>query len=370
MRAFVAAALALVATAPATAQVLPVHTRLGLDWVNRRIGGQVVDYTNNHGSDNRIFSPILGHPRDLYVYLPPGYNPCTAYPLLLDFHVARLDETLFITSTHLIELDDMIRAGLVPPVVVAMPDGSIEGRRGPGSPSSFFVNGVNGRFEDHILQEVVPFVMSHYSIRPERQAHAIAGGSAGGYGALSIAIRHRDFFATVVTMSAALNILYTTCHDDVLEDFDPETFRWQTVYRPRQVVGRFYFGLFKVHAKDFAEPVFGSDPNAVIPRVQTTNPASLIDSTGLQPGELAIYLGYGEKDQFNFDAHAESFAWLAAQRGISVTLAPDPRGRHNRRYFTRNQRYAFAWLGQRILPPVSRATPALEARDVLVPSGP
>ena len=65
--------LALLALAP------PAHAQVGncrtLESLNCRLGGQVLDYTHNHGADRRIFSPILGRPRDLYVYLPPGYNP-------------------------------------------------------------------------------------------------------------------------------------------------------------------------------------------------------------------------------------------------------------------------------------------------------
>ena len=37
---------------------------------------------------------------------------------------------------------------------------------------SLFINGPNGRFEDHILQEVIPFLTAKFSIRPEREAHA------------------------------------------------------------------------------------------------------------------------------------------------------------------------------------------------------
>ena len=232
----------------------------------------------------------------------------------------------------------MIRAGIVPPVVVAMPDGSIDGEKGKGSPSSFFMNGVNGRFEDHIIQEIIPFLQSNYSIRPERQAHAIAGGSAGGFAALSIAIRYRQFFGMAATLNAPVNMLYDTRNEDPRADFDPSTYQWQEEYHPRQIVGQFLCGLYTSRVEDFFEP------------------ATLLLTSNLQPGELAIYLNYGALDEFNFDAHAESFAWLAAQQGIAVTVHRDPRGRHNRPYFRRNQRYAFSWIGSQILPPIPRTT--------------
>ena len=69
--------------------------------------------------------------------------------------------------------------------------------------------------------------------------------------------------------------------------------------------------------------MYGSGPD-MIARVARDNPADLLFSTGLQPGELALYVNYPGRDNYNFDAQAQSFAWLAAQRGIAVELADIP----------------------------------------------
>jgi enterochelin esterase-like enzyme len=53
---------------------------------------------------------------------------------------------------------------------------------------------------------VIPFLAAHYSIRPEREAHALVGTSAGGYGAMSLAIRHRDTIGAVATLAGPLNL--------------------------------------------------------------------------------------------------------------------------------------------------------------------
>ena len=63
-----------------------------LNSANHKLAGQVVDHTNNHGRDRRIFSPALDEKRDLYVYLPPGYRPVQAYPLAIFLHGFRGDE--------------------------------------------------------------------------------------------------------------------------------------------------------------------------------------------------------------------------------------------------------------------------------------
>jgi poly(3-hydroxybutyrate) depolymerase len=322
---------------------------INLDRVNQRLSGTIIDYTNNHGTDHRIFSPILGMPRDLYVYLPPGYDPHHAYPLIVFMHMASQDEHYFLHPSMTKVLDSLIVAGKVPPVVVAAPDGVFGAAGLRHKHHSLFINGPNGRFEDHILYEVLPFLMTSFSIRPEREAHAILGISGGAYGAMGIAIEHREYFGAVATLAGALNLRYYNADAHYFEDFDPATYRWKTRYEPNEVIGKFYHGLLKLRAKRFMDPAFGEGD--IVPLLAQTNPADRLFTTGIQPGELAIYASYGGRDNFNFDAQDESFAWLAATRGIAVTLDRDPKGTHSFRYLKDNMERALLWLGQHILPP-------------------
>jgi S-formylglutathione hydrolase FrmB len=345
--AMIAVYVVLTSVLPAGAQVL---NQVNLERVNRRLAGHVIDYTNNHRDDRRINSPILGMPRDLYVYLPPGYDPARAYSLVLFFHMADVDEHFFVAPKLLSELEDLMARGEFPPTVVACPDGTYEGWNRFNAKHSLYVNGLGGRFEDHILHEVIPFLLANFSIRGEREAHALLGTSAGGYGAMGLAIKHRDFFGAVATLAAPLNLRYSNCDGDYFENFDPSTFRWKTRYDRDEVIGKFYSGLVKVHARRFMSPVFG-EGEAAAARITQTNPADLLETTNLQPGELAIYVNYPGHDNFNFDAQDESFQWVAAQRGIAVTLVRDPGATHSLPYIRDNLRLACLWLGQHLLPP-------------------
>ncbi len=343
------ATLALLACAlPARAQI---YNHVSLDRLNHRLAGTVIDHTHNHGADNRIVSAVLGMPRDLYVYLPPGYTPGRAYPLIIYLHMAFIDEHTFVGSRNIVEYDRMVRDGVVPPAIVACPDGFFSGINHFREPHSLYVNGVHARFEDHIIGEVVPFLRSRYSIRPERQAHALFGVSGGAFGALNLAIKHRDYFGAVATLAAPANLRYSNCDGEYLQDFDPATYRWKPQYDPEDVVGRFYFGLQRVRAKKYVTPVFGSDPPSVTARIKRENPADLIFTTDLRPGQLAIYLNYGGRDGWNFDAQVESFAWLAASRGIAVETERVPHAGHTLRYFNHNHDSAYLWLGRHMLPP-------------------
>ena len=203
MRLLIAVFLTLAVVSSAQAQL---SNFIDLEKVNGRLAGQVVDHTNNHGSDRRVFSPILGMPRDLYVYLPPGYDPSRAYSLVLFFHMANVDEHYFIGSNALKELDDLIVRGEFPPAIVACADGTYNGWDRFHKKHSLYVNGLAGRFEDHILREVVPFLMANYSTRPERQAHALIGLSAGAYGAMGLAMQHRDVFGSIATLAGPINM--------------------------------------------------------------------------------------------------------------------------------------------------------------------
>jgi len=337
----------------ATAAPAQVFDFVNLDRLNRKLCGKLVDRTWNHGQDRRIDSPILEMKRDLYIYLPPGYDPAVAYPLIIFLHGADLDEHAFLDPKDLLWLDGMMQRGEIPPAIVAAPDGTYEGKNRIIGTHSLWVNGKGGRFEDHLIQEVYPYLIRTYSIRPEPRAHALLGISAGGYGAMSTILKHRDLFGVVATLGGPLNMRYYNVQGRYGDDFDPATYRERAVYNPNEVIARYYGGLVRRKVKTFLSPVYGTDPG-VLDRIARDNPADLLLSTNLQPGEISIYVAYPGRDNYNFDAQDESFAWIAAGRGIALTLVRDPKGKHNLPYFEKADLPAFEWLGRNLLLPLGK----------------
>ena len=76
------------AAGPAAALPAPFgfRARNRIPDLNRTLAGRVLDFTHNHGVDRRLFSRALNQPRDTYVYLPPGYDGTTLFPVMLFLH--------------------------------------------------------------------------------------------------------------------------------------------------------------------------------------------------------------------------------------------------------------------------------------------
>jgi Putative esterase len=294
--------------------------------LNAQLAGHVDDYTAKHGADNRIDAPSLGQKRNAYVYVPPGYDPAKRYPLVVWLHGLAQDESSFLQIVS--QFDRAIVAGALPRFVAIAPDGTVNGRASLREPPSLFLNSPLGRFEDFIIYDVWNHVTSHYSIRPERQAHVLAGASMGAFGAFNLGIKHKSNFGVVAGVLPPLNLRYSDCRGRTDTDFDPNCVGLLNEYRPNAPVARFACGLVTVRQRQLIAPVFGEGPD-VIAKVAAENPAEMLAAYKVKPGELEMFAGYASRDEFNFDAQTESFAFIAKSQGLTVHTVCVP-GRHNK----------------------------------------
>jgi S-formylglutathione hydrolase FrmB len=294
--------------------------------VNRCLRGQVLDFTHNHGKDRRIWSAALCAKRDLYVYLPPGYDPAKKYPLAIFLHGAGQDEQFFLKSL-VREFDQAIVEGKLPPFIVAAPDGSMEGRPSFFSLATFFANSDAGRYEDYLMEDVWNFLMESFPIRPEREAHALIGVSMGGSTAFTQAIKHKDKVKVAMGFLPALNLRWVDCHGRYNAPFDPCCWGWRTKLKPFEVIGR-PKGIFTIRFHNLVGPLIGHGPDAM-EKLSRFNPIEVMEQYDLKPGELHLYAAYGGKDEFNIPAQVESFLYRAKERGVEVGVDFDPHGRHD-----------------------------------------
>jgi len=294
--------------------------------LNAKLNGCVLDYTRNHFRDRRIWSESLQSHRDLYVYLPPGYDPDQKYPLMIWLHGFIQDEKDFLDIIP--AFDRAIACGQLPPMVIAAPDGSITGRPSFIHAGSFYINSRAGCFENYIIRDVYPFLLNNFSIRPEPEAHVLGGASMGGFGAYNLAIKYRKEFRVVIGIMPPLNWRYHDCNDRYVGDFDPACFDYADRYRPHATIACF-FNVVHIQQKHLIEPLFGRNRQEVVKAISRENPIEMLETYDVKPGDLAMFIGSAGKDEFNLDAQIDSFMYVARQRGIEATVVLEPDGRHN-----------------------------------------
>lgn len=313
--------------------------------IGHRIKGKIIDHTNNHGRDHRIWSRSLHQWRDLYIYLPPKYNPNEQYPIVIYMHPFAQDERTFLTLVPVV--DEAICKGKLPPVIMVAPDGAIDGKGCLTEPGSFFLNSNAGPYEDFVLQDVWDFVCQRYPIRHEREAHVLAGASMGGFAAYNLGIRHRNAFGIVIGINPPLNLRWADVDGNPRAKFDPRRWGWRTGFDDEHEVLANFQGIAKIRMGHVIKPVFGEGDEALL-GIAENNPLELVLKTGLRNGELSMFVGYSGRDEFNIDAQVESFLYYAKHRGLGIAVAYEPDGHHDTATTLKLLHPAIRWLAPQL----------------------
>ncbi len=157
------------------------------------------------------------HVREVPVYLPPGYDTSSErYPVIYaltgftGFGRTLLNRSAFSEALDQ-RLDRLIRTGRMRPAIVVMPDCFT--RYGG---SQYLDSEATGRYETHIIEELIPFIDSKYRTIPEAAQRAVMGKSSGGFGSLILGMRHPDVFGIIACHSGDMGFEY--CY---LPDFPP-----------------------------------------------------------------------------------------------------------------------------------------------------
>ena len=159
-----------------------------------------------------IDSRILGKEMNLAVYRP-AVNDNSALPVLYFLHGRTGNESLLQWLGMEKTADAMIEAGEIQPMIVVCPN--LDNSRGINSAELYReVKGKygvvhKGRYEDYLLDELIPFVDNTFHTIRDRSARYIGGISSGGYTALSIGLRHQELFSKIGGHMPAIDLSYT-----------------------------------------------------------------------------------------------------------------------------------------------------------------
>jgi len=149
--------------------------------------------------------------RTALVYLPPHASPTGRYPVVFLLQGFPGSPYSFADGLRLPEAADLlISTHAVPPFVAVMPPAGLTGR---------FDGEWTGPWERFFVHDVVPWADAHLPVARSPSERAVAGLSAGGYGAVDMGLRHLGMFGTLEAWSGS----FTAPHDGSLRHADAAT---------------------------------------------------------------------------------------------------------------------------------------------------
>ncbi|HEY5883367.1 MAG TPA: alpha/beta hydrolase-fold protein [Pyrinomonadaceae bacterium] len=136
----------------------------------------------------KFTSKLLGNERPIWIYTPHGYAAGKKpYGLLV-----LTDGGLYVNTTRVATiLDNLIAAGLIPPLVAVMVE----------NPKRFRELSCNSEYAHFLAQEIVPWARANYHATDRPEQTIIGGTSLGGLQAACVGLKHSKVFGNVLSQS-------------------------------------------------------------------------------------------------------------------------------------------------------------------------
>lgn len=169
------------------------------------------------GTLSKVWYPssAFGAERRMYVYTPYGYGESNRkYPVFYLQHGGGGDEDAWTTLGRACQiLDNLIAQGKAVPMIVVMPNANPNQLASPDvmpplagpsvmqqdRTSDAFHSG--GNYVKDLMENIIPYVESHYKVIKSKDARALAGLSMGGIYTLYTTARYPDMFGYIGVLS-------------------------------------------------------------------------------------------------------------------------------------------------------------------------
>ena len=157
-----------------------------------------------HGAVAEIYyySKSLKRFRRMHIYTPPGYETnYKKYPVFYLLHGAMdCDDSWTTVGRAGIIMDNLISEKKAKPMVIVMPAGHTTKNFSMGSS----IRGMVDEFSEDFMNDIMPYVESHYRVLNKREDRAIAGLSMGGMQTLNIAMSALGNFSYIGVFSSGI----------------------------------------------------------------------------------------------------------------------------------------------------------------------
>ena len=139
---------------------------------------------------DKFTSKASGNERPIWIYTPHGYAAGKKpYGLLV-----LSDGGLYLNSARVATtLDNLIAAGLIPPLVAVMVD----------NPDRFRELACTPEYADFLAHEIVPWARVKYHVTDRPEQTIVGGASFGGLAAAFVAFKHPEVFGNVLSQSGS-----------------------------------------------------------------------------------------------------------------------------------------------------------------------
>lgn len=170
------------------------------------------------------------------------------------------------------------------------------------------VNGTRGNAADHLVKDVVPYMISTFGVSRDAANWGVAGWSMGGTCAIGLTVMHPEMFSAFVDIDGDLGPRAGTVPQTIDRLFDGDQAAWES-FDPTTVMNRhgYYAGVSGVFAVE--EQV---NPQRVDPH---RDAAEALSKTASQNGVDCSILEVSGKHDWAVGQTAleQTFGWLAGQ---------------------------------------------------------